>query len=77
MIGYSPVVPNAIVRIEVESRKVDIVKIASELPVDKGYLSEPIKITFPTGKDLKSEAHGYLYMPEVRKQNLCSVGFAG
>ena len=77
MIGYSPVVPNAIVRIEVESRKVDIVKIASELPVDKGYLSEPTKITFPTGKDLKSEAYGYLYMPEVRKQTLHSVSFAG
>lgn len=64
-IGSSPVLPDVILRVEVKTGEVKIVKDASSNPVDKEYLSEPQKITFPTGKDNKSFASGFLYLPKV------------
>lgn len=64
-IGNSPVSHNAIIRIEVKTGELKIIKVASTTSVDEGYLSEPQKITFPTGKDKKSHASGYLYLPKV------------
>ena len=64
-IGSSPVSYDVILRVEVKSGEVKILKNASSHPVDKGYLSEPQKITFPTGKDKKSFASGFLYLPKV------------
>lgn len=64
-IGASPVSHDAILRIEVKSGEVQFIKKASGTPIDEGYLSEPQKITFPTGKDKKSHASGYLYLPKV------------
>ena len=64
-VGSNPVSHNVILRIEVKTGEVKILKAASVTNIDKGYLSEPQKITFPTGKDKKSFASGYLYLPKV------------
>jgi len=63
-VGSNPVSHNVILRIEVKTGEVKILKAASVTNIDKGYLSEPQKITFPTGKDKKSFASGYLYLPK-------------
>ena len=65
-VGTSPVAHDVILRIEIKTGEVKILKTASSTPVEDGYLSEPQKIKFPTGKDKKSFASGYLYLPKVK-----------
>ena len=64
-IGSSPVSQDVLLRVHVKTDEVRILRAVSNTPVDKGYLSEPEKITFPTGHDKKSVAYGYLYLPKV------------
>ncbi|XP_065066226.1 uncharacterized peptidase YuxL-like [Rhopilema esculentum] len=64
LFGDSPIAHSAILSVELASGNVEILKNASNSLIDEAYLSKPEKITFPTGKDNKSKAYGYLYMPE-------------
>eukprot|EP00794_Sanderia_malayensis_P019824 gene19824-21764_t len=62
-LGYSPVAPAAILRIEIAQKSASVVRLSSSLPVDSGYLTEPEKMSFPTDSG-KSVAYGYLYLPK-------------
>lgn len=55
--------PSCVIEVDVESKKVEIIKDTKSNEVDTGYISEPKAITFPT-EDNKV-AHAYLYLPKV------------
>lgn len=54
--------PGAIVRMDFESHQLDVLKRASALTIDPGYLSEPQAIAFPTDHGLT--AYGFFYPPK-------------
>ena len=60
----SPNSPPAIVRLDLQSRKVETLRLSNNLNFDPGYLSTPEAIEFPTAAGLT--AHGFYYAPQNR-----------
>jgi dipeptidyl aminopeptidase/acylaminoacyl peptidase len=60
----SPNTPPAIVRLDLQSRKVETLRLSNNLNFDPGYLSTPEAIEFPTADGLT--AHGFYYAPQNR-----------
>ncbi|HEU4389356.1 MAG TPA: prolyl oligopeptidase family serine peptidase, partial [Blastocatellia bacterium] len=62
--GGGPTEPLSIVKVEVTSGKSEVLKRATNLEVDEGYLSVPRAIEFPTEGGLT--AHAFFYAPHNR-----------
>ena len=60
----SPAKAPAIVRLDLKSREVEILRLSNNLNFDPGYLSSPEAIEFPTTDGLT--AHGFYYPPQNR-----------
>lgn len=60
-LGGSPVASTAIVKFDLASQQTEILKRASDLQIDAGYLSAPRRIEFPTENGLT--AHAIFYPP--------------
>ena len=60
----SPTTPPAIVRFDVQSREFETLRLSNNLNLDRGYLSAPEAIEFPTTDGLT--AHGFYYAPQNR-----------
>ncbi len=60
----SPDTPPAIVLLDLQSRKVETLRLSNNLNFDPGYLSRPEAIEFPTTDGLT--AHGFYYAPQNR-----------
>lgn len=61
-VGGSPTEPTAIVRLDLNSHQFEVLRRASELKIDPGYLSSPEAIEFPTENGLT--AHAFYYAPK-------------
>jgi dipeptidyl aminopeptidase/acylaminoacyl peptidase len=61
-VGGSPTEATAIVRMDVATRKFEVLKRSSDLKLDPGYLSVPQEVEFPTEHGLK--AHALYYEPK-------------
>jgi dipeptidyl aminopeptidase/acylaminoacyl peptidase len=60
-LGASTTVPPSIIRYEPQPRMFEALRTESEITVDRGYLSLPEAIRFPTGDEVNS--HGFFYPP--------------
>ncbi|HEU4478922.1 MAG TPA: S9 family peptidase [Pyrinomonadaceae bacterium] len=60
----SPSFAPAIVRLDLESRKIETLRLSNSLNIDSGYFSIPEAIEFPTTDGLT--AHGFYYAPRNR-----------
>jgi len=60
-IAGSPMIPNQVVRLELSTGAVEVLRTSGELPVDESYLSAPRAIEFPTGQG--RTAHALFYPP--------------
>ncbi|MBW4522501.1 MAG: S9 family peptidase [Scytolyngbya sp. HA4215-MV1] len=58
----SPIQPGAIVRVDLATQTLEVLRRASELVIDEAYLSVPEAIAFPTENGLT--AYGYFYPPK-------------
>ena len=58
----SPVEENAIARIDLRTGAIEVLRRSSESSVDRGYISVPGAITFPTSDG--EIAHGFFYPPQ-------------
>jgi dipeptidyl aminopeptidase/acylaminoacyl peptidase len=63
-IGGAPAEPRSLVRLDLESGKMEVLRRSRSLDLDPGYLSLPQAVEFPTGGGLK--AHGFFYPPANR-----------
>ncbi|MCC7261995.1 MAG: S9 family peptidase, partial [Candidatus Latescibacteria bacterium] len=63
-IGGSPTEPRSLVRLDLGSGRMEVLRRSRQLHLDPGYLSMPQAIEFPTGKGLT--AHGFFYAPTNR-----------
>ena len=63
-IGGSPTEPRSLVRLDLESGKLEVLRRSRQLDLDPGYLSIPQAIEFPTAQGLT--AHGFFYAPRNR-----------
>ncbi len=61
-VGGSPTEPSAIVRLNLSTGQCEVLRRASELKIDSGYLSVPEAIEFPTENGLT--AHALYYAPK-------------
>ena len=61
-VGGSPTEPTAIVRLDLQTNQFEVLRRASELKIDPGYLSVPEAIEFPTNNGLT--AHALYYAPK-------------
>lgn len=61
-VGGSPTEPTAIVRLDLNMNQFEVLRRASELKIDPGYLSVPEAIEFPTENGLT--AHALYYAPQ-------------
>ena len=59
-----PTEPNALLRLDLESGQLCVLRCSSTTPVDPGYLSIPETIEFPTEGGLT--AHAFFYRPQNR-----------
>lgn len=55
---------NAVVRLDLDTKSVEVLRRSSEISVDEGYLSIPESISFPTEGD--KIAHAFYYPPQNR-----------
>jgi dipeptidyl aminopeptidase/acylaminoacyl peptidase len=60
-IAASPVLPPAVVRLELASGAVQIIRRSREVPIDAAHISQPEAIDFPTGDG--QTAHALFYPP--------------
>jgi dipeptidyl aminopeptidase/acylaminoacyl peptidase len=60
-LGGSALAPTAVVRLELSSGKLQVLRRSSDLQIDPGYLSEPQSVEFPTSHGLT--AYGLYYPP--------------
>jgi dipeptidyl aminopeptidase/acylaminoacyl peptidase len=60
-VAGSPTIPNQVVRLDVRSGRLDVLRTSSEASVDSAYFSVPRPIEFPTEGGLT--AHGLFYPP--------------
>lgn len=61
-LGGSPTEPTAVVQLDLETLKLTVLRRASNLVLDPGYLSVPETIEFPTENGLT--AYGFFYRPQ-------------
>jgi dienelactone hydrolase len=66
-IARSPVEAAALVRLDLRTRAVDVLRRSAAAPPDAGFISAPQAIEFPTGRGLT--AHAFFYPP-------CNPGYA-
>ncbi len=59
-----PTEPSALLSLDMDSRKLDVIRRSSSATVDAGYISVPQTIEFPTEDGLT--AHAFLYLPQNR-----------
>jgi len=62
--GGSPTEPESIVQLDLATGRIEVLRRATEVAVDAGYLSEPRAIEFPTENGLT--AHALYYPPQNR-----------
>ncbi|MEA3560203.1 MAG: S9 family peptidase, partial [Candidatus Omnitrophota bacterium] len=60
-IAGSPVEPASVVRLDLNSYNIEVLRRSTTIRIEQGYLSIPEEIEFPTGKNLK--AHAFFYKP--------------
>ncbi|MCC0177577.1 S9 family peptidase [Waterburya agarophytonicola K14] len=60
-VGGTPTETSAVVKLDLDNRKEQILKRTGDLTIDPGYLALPEAIAFPTADDLT--AHGWYYPP--------------
>ena len=60
--GGSSTLPNAVVRMDLETAKLEVLRQSSKVTIDSGYFSRPQAIEFPTENGLT--AHAYFYPPQ-------------
>jgi len=60
--GGSPTEPRSIVEVDLGTEEIKVLRRATEVPVEKGYLSRPRPIAFPTEDGWT--AHGFYYPPQ-------------
>ena len=58
----SPTEPAAIVTLDLDTRRIEVLRRSSDLALDPGYLTTPRAIEFPTENGLR--AHGIFYPPQ-------------
>ncbi len=63
-IAGSPILPNSVVRLEVEKLKTEILKKSVDVKLDASFLSRPEAIEFPTENG--KTAYAYYYAPQNR-----------
>jgi dipeptidyl aminopeptidase/acylaminoacyl peptidase len=63
-VGGSPTEPRSLVRLDLESGRLEVLRRSRPAAIDSGYVSVPQAVEFPTGKGLK--AHGFFYPPRNR-----------
>jgi dipeptidyl aminopeptidase/acylaminoacyl peptidase len=63
--GGSPTEASAVVQLHLATGTAEVVRQASDIEIDRGYLSVPQAIEFPTGEGLT--AHGFFYPPFNRE----------
>ncbi|MBE9129059.1 MULTISPECIES: alpha/beta hydrolase family protein [unclassified Coleofasciculus] len=61
-IGGSATEPTAVVQMDLATREIEVLRQSTELEIDKGYLSTPQAIAFPTENGLT--AYGIFYPPQ-------------
>jgi len=61
-VGASPTEPAAIVRLDLGTHEVEVLRRSSDIAIDLGYVSTPQPIEFPTDKG--RTAHGLFYPPQ-------------
>ncbi len=61
-IGSSPTSPTAIIKLDLDTYKYEIVKLSSQIKIDSDYLSIPEAISFPTENG--ETAYAWLYLPQ-------------
>jgi len=59
--GGSPTGPQSIVQLDLTTGETEVLRRATEVPVEEGYLSLPRPVQFPTEEGLT--AHGFFYAP--------------
>ncbi|HWN99222.1 MAG TPA: S9 family peptidase, partial [Blastocatellia bacterium] len=62
--GGSPTEPLSLVRLDLATRRIEVLRRSSDVEVDPGYLSIPRAIEFPTENGLT--AHAFFYPPKNR-----------
>jgi dipeptidyl aminopeptidase/acylaminoacyl peptidase len=62
--GGSPTEPLAVVRLDLATKKLDVLRRSTDIRVDEEYLSAARPIEFPTENGLR--AHGFFYAPKNR-----------
>jgi len=60
-IAGSATIPNQVVRLELATRSIEVLRESTEVPVDAGYLSAAHAIEFPT--EHERTAHAFVYAP--------------
>jgi dipeptidyl aminopeptidase/acylaminoacyl peptidase len=63
-IAGSPTDPSSVVKLDLATRRIEVLRRSSKVEVDAGYLSVPKPIEFPTEKGLT--AHAFFYAPRNR-----------
>lgn len=66
LISGSPTKFPSIIRLNLSTNEVTVLREANQVDVDPGYYSIPREITYPTTND--GVSHGYFYAPKVRIQ---------
>ena len=63
MIAGSPTEFARIIKLEMDGKKVTVLRRSITVDIDTAYFSEPEEITWDTTHD--TQAHGYYYAPKV------------
>jgi len=61
-VAGSPAKPSSIVKLDLATRRIEVLRRSSKVEVDAGYLSIPTPIEFPTEQGLT--AHAFFYAPQ-------------
>ena len=71
LVAGSPTIPNQVVRLDVATESIEVLRTSADVPVDSGFFSVPRPIEFPTEGGLT--AHG-LYYPPANHHRAAPVG---
>ncbi|KPL06913.1 peptidase, partial [candidate division BRC1 bacterium SM23_51] len=63
-VGSSPQELSSVVRLDLASRRAEVLRRSSEVAIDTGYLSAPQAIEFPSERE--RAAHAFFYLPQNR-----------
>lgn len=61
-IGASPTEPTSVVQMDAKTHEIEVLQRSTNLEIDKGYLSQPELVEFPTDNHLT--AYGWFYPPQ-------------